>query len=288
MPGRQAELHIDVTDRSRRKAHREVVMSDTLNPDFRVGTVRWTAVHNLTDPVDRGLVTYQRDQGYALKNGKLQQGRGLAQRFRKYGDKFLTDRWSYPEVSRRTDGVLAVMNGNGRCHFALKKKGRGYLVPYLEYEGMSLADEVTHFLAQRHAKQLTTADYDQAEVKAGVPEVLAMHAAVEEVGFEVGTKHGQLSVGTANLLKGSGYLRPVLDVLSAVRDSHPSDPASKLTHRGYVLAIQALLANPEVNNEDVREVLVKWSPSTLIADSQGAGAEKFIAERVKSFIPAVQ
>lgn len=254
--------------------------------------VKWAKASHLIEPVDNGGVLYQRSLPRTLKDGtRAKRNAALTARFRKYlegterGHEFMPERWSMPLVNKRPDGTLALMDGNGRCHFAVKYKGADYVVPYLEYDGLSLYEEMQIFTAQRYAKSVGSSEFYNAELEGGEESTVAMKATVEAHGFELGTKRNQISVGAARTLLADETLAATLGVLQKVKVAFPND--TRLTHAGFILGISEAVKRADLMHKDilVAYVLEVVSPETITADMPNGSnqASKYVFQKLKEY-----
>lgn len=246
------------------------------NSDFAglVPTLRWTEVGNLTGPLDAGEVTYQRDlNGERYKNGVLKLNLKLRARFKnKFGPDFLPERWNLPHVSRRSDGTLATMDGGGRVQFAKIKRGAAYRVPYLEYVGFTLAEEIAHYGAQRYAKQLSYEDYHSG-LQQDVNSDAASHSRIAaEFGFVIKGRQGRpgsFGAGSPVVVEqeANGDWRETVAAVAQVRDVFPD---AAVTNQGYLRAV-AVLLNHTKYAEHIQELLVMVDPADITPQGGSGG-----------------
>jgi hypothetical protein len=228
--------------------------------------IRWAPVVLLTDPVDRGLVTYQRDTRQVPTTHGLDITPRMRERFTKrFGDTFVVERWTLPSVSKRRDGVLAVMDGNGRCHFAQYLNGPEFQVPYLEYVKLTLVEEIRFFNAQRYTKPLTADNYRVAMEQDPDSQESTEKKIVESYGFTIGPRKGQIRSGLIRGIveeDGEASLPATLGVLRIVREMYPSD--TDVTAAAYVRAVSRLLNTKGFSRERLVSALVSVTPSSLV------------------------
>jgi hypothetical protein len=247
-----------------------------LNSDFTglVPTLRWTEVGNLTGPLDAGEVTYQRDlNNEHYKNGVLKLNLKLRARFKnKFGPEFLPERWNLPHVSVRKDGTLAVMDGGGRVQFAKIKKGASYLVPFLQWEGLTLAQEIAHYGAQRYAKQLSYEDYHTG-LQQDVNSDAAAHSRIAaEYGFLIRGRQGRpgsFGAGSPVVVEqeANGDWRETVAAVAQVRDNYPD---AAVTNQGYLRAV-AVLLNHTKYAEHIQELLNTTDPADITPQGGSGG-----------------
>lgn len=254
--------------------------------------VKWAKASILVALVDSGGVLYQRSLPRVLKDGtRAKQNAALTTRFQKYlegtkrGHEFMPARWNMPLVNKREDGTLALMDGNGRCHFAIRYRGADYEVPYLEYDGLSLYEEMQIFTAQRYAKKIGPGEFYNAEMEGGEESTVTMTAMVEAHGFELGSKLKQIAYGTAQKLYADENLAPTLAILQKIKVAFPDD--SRLTHAGFIHGVSEAVKRTDLMHTDILAayVLTAVSPETITADMPNGSAQatRYVFQQLKEY-----
>lgn len=229
-------------------------------------TVEWLMVGLLTSPVDNGIVRYQRNQG---KGGKP--GTGLKARFKKYGT-FNPAFVRFREVSRRGDGTLACMDGNGSNHWMQGQFGYEFLVPCKVYEGLSEAQEARMFLGFQRTKSVTrTEEFNAGQITKDEQYIKTGQIAAD-YGFAIGNGRNNKVIGYSAIEYvfkfGETRLR---ETLQYVRDSYPDDQSR--TNTGFVMALCDVLGNADIDRGILDKVLAGVSVDDLRENRSGGAAK---------------
>lgn len=237
--------------------------------------LRWTEVQDLVLPLYRGKVPYQRDLGGHYKNGKPKLGAKMSARFAtKFGKVFLPERWTPPLVSRRVDGTLAVMDGSGRVQFAYAKEGANFLVPYLEYEGFTLTDEVAFFNAQYYAKRLGYADFMNALVTDESTEEFSAKKTLAEYGFEIGSKRDNIAAGTVKwMIERTDDINKIGELLADLRVRFDGDTC--VTNKSYIQGLAIMLRDNRFDPEKLKALILEIAPESVTPHGQRLGGDLY-------------
>ncbi len=239
--------------------------------------IEWLRVGNLANPVDTGQVLYQRNTG---KTGK--EPRAVRTRYKKLGD-FDPKLLRFREVSRRADGTLACMDGNGSNHWVQELFGPDALVPCKVYEGLTVQQEATMFLGFQRMKLVTKTEQYNAGAIAGEQTIMLLQSIAAEFGFDVSAARQPLKVPPFSLeqiLKayGEGTVRRVLRF---AKNHYVGDP--KQTTGSFLQGLAAVLVNSDVDEDTL--VLALKSQGVTVADlldhRVGFAAVKAVSENLR-------
>jgi hypothetical protein len=239
--------------------------------------IEWLKVGNLTHPVDTGQVAYQRNTG---KNGK--EPRAVRTRYKKLGD-FDPKLLRFREVSRRADGTLACMDGNGSNHWVQEMFGPDALVPCKVYEGLTQAQEATMFLGFQRMKLVTKTEQYNAGAIAGEHTIMLLQSIAAEYGFDMSAARKPNCVppfSAEQILKayGEGTVRRVLRF---AKTHYEGD--AKQTTGSFLQGLAAVLVNSDIDEDTL--VLALKSQGVSIADlldhRVGFAAVKTVSENLR-------
>lgn len=102
---------------------------------------------------------------------------------RKIATHFDPDRFDHIKVSTRSDGRLAILDGQHRFAAVELLGWMEQKVPCLVYEGLTIAEEAEIFRSQGDRKPLTVNELHIAAVVAGRHDAVAIQAAIEASGY---------------------------------------------------------------------------------------------------------
>lgn len=236
-------------------------------------SIEYIPVGELTTPVDSGQVPYQRDQGDD-GNPPAQ----MAARTAKYGE-YDHRILRYREVNRRRDGVLAAMDGNGSNHWLEDMFGYGYLVPCKVYNNLPIEEEAKMFELFQHIKQVSLSDRYNADVIAGESTALAIQKVFEEEDFSIGSRApDKVSYSAAKyaiMLGEADLLRRTIKMVKVFPQT-----SRRRTNSELFKAIADALANSNVTDAGVRDVLAHSEPDDLLEQRNGYAAHSKALENI--------
>lgn len=242
-------------------------------PQQQFYTIEYIRVDELTTPVNIGQVPYQRDQG---SNGNPPTER-LAARAEKYGD-YDPRLLRFREVNRRTNGVLATMDGNGSNHWLLMMFGPDYLVPCKVYSDLTVEIEAKMFEGFQHIKQVGLTDRYNADVIAKETTALTIQKVFAEKGFTIGSRSpGRISYSAAQyaMKVGENHLRKLLDLVSLFPETDYNRTNSEL-----VKAISDALTREGMDEDALKRTLKSASPKALREGKNGYAAHNIAFKNI--------
>lgn len=93
-------------------------------------------------------------------------------------------------VSRRADGTGHIIDGQHRAAAVLRAGLGAELLPCMEYEGLTRAQEAAMFIRLNESKQVQSVDRFRIRVVEGDPVAVRLNAALNEQGWWLGTANG--------------------------------------------------------------------------------------------------
>jgi len=210
----------------------------------------------------------------------------LANRARAYG-KFnpllVTDR----VASRRADGTLWPLDGNGSDHWYERMFGKEFLVPVrIPTKILSPAEEASLFVAiQRQRRSVTRAQEFQVALFDPESQESKIEAVMEAKGFIV-TQATNNSRGIGNTAVTYVFKKHDAEglgrTLDALTEIFPDEEDTARTNASLVKALSDVLYNPHfADHELLYPVLRLAGSATLSHLARGRAAEDIVVERIR-------
>lgn len=237
-------------------------------------TTEYLRVGNLTRPVDFGEVPYQRNRG---TNGKMP--KMVRARYRKLGQ-FDASKLRHREVSRRADGTLACMDGNGSNHWVQDLFGPDSLVPCKVYEGLTLAQEAAKFIGFQKMKLVTKTEQFHAGNIAGEEAFLRLGRVAEKYGFTVSTSRqpGAIPPSALERMWDSHGETSLHRVLYFAYTHFADDP--KQTNGSFLQGLARVLLNSDTDEARLVRAVEGTDVTALIDNRAGGAAVTAVAENL--------
>jgi len=243
--------------------------------DKRPYTIEYLRVDDLTTPVNTGQVPYQRDQG---SNGNPHSG--MEARTAKYGE-YDHRILRFREISRRSNGVLAAMDGNGSNHWLRAMFGPDYLVPCKVYEDLTLEEEAKMFELFQHIKQVGFTDRYNADVIAKETTALKIKKVFEEYGFNIGSRSpSKISYSAAKYAMdvggGEERLRKTIQMVTIFPDTN-----YRRTNSELFKAICDVIGSETFTEDSIRNALRGATPEELLEGRNGYAAHNKARDNIR-------